>query len=113
MIGKDEADIKSLIDLMENNWLNPLSPGESDLVSLSNGTVALRAVVKDLLRTLEVEEEAYTTFKLTRLDEIPRKDDEAKTENVLNNQHKDIPNERPKCGSDGRPKPVQPDDHCS
>ena len=31
----DEADIKSIIDLMENNWLNPLPPDESDLVSLS------------------------------------------------------------------------------
>ena len=39
LIRKDEADIKSLIDLMENNWLNPLSPDESDLVSLSTGTV--------------------------------------------------------------------------
>ena len=34
-IRKDEADIKSMLDLMENNWLNPLSPDESDLVSAS------------------------------------------------------------------------------
>ena len=51
---------------MENNWLNPLSPDESDLVSLSTGTV-----VKDLLRALEVGEEAYQTFKQTRLDDDP------------------------------------------
>ena len=62
-IRKDEADIESLIDLMENNWLNPLSPDESDLVSLSNGTAAPPAVVKDPLRALEVGEEAYSTFK--------------------------------------------------
>ena len=49
MIRKDEADIKSLIDLMENNWLNPLYPDESDLVSLSTGTVASPAVAKVLL----------------------------------------------------------------
>ena len=39
MIRKDEADIKSLIDLMENNWRNPLSPDESYLVNMSTGTV--------------------------------------------------------------------------
>ena len=40
-IRKDEADIKSLIDIYDgNNWMNPLSPDESDLVSLSTGTVA-------------------------------------------------------------------------
>ena len=53
-IRKDEADIKSLIDLMENNWLNPQSPDESDMVRLSTGTVAPRAVVKDLLKSFEV-----------------------------------------------------------
>ena len=47
---------------MENNWLNPLSPDESYLISLSTGTVAPSEVVKDLLRALEVGEEAYQTF---------------------------------------------------
>ena len=56
---------------MENNWLNPLSPDESDLVSLSTGTMAPPAVAKDLLRALEVGEEAYQTFKQTRLDNDP------------------------------------------
>ena len=63
MIRKDEAGIKSLIDVMENNWMNPLSPDESDLVSLSTGTVAPPAVVKDLLRALEVGEESYQTHR--------------------------------------------------
>ena len=71
MIRKDEADIKSLIDLMENNWLNLLSPDESGLVSLSTGTVAPPAVVKDLLRAFEVGEEVYQTFKRIRLDDDP------------------------------------------
>ena len=69
MIRKDEADVKSLIDMMENNWLNPLSPDESDLVSLSISTTAPPALVMDLLRALEVGEEAYQTFKQTRLDD--------------------------------------------
>ena len=50
--------IKSLIDLMENNWLNPLSPDESDLISLSTGIVTPPAVVKDLVRAFDVGEEA-------------------------------------------------------
>ena len=70
-IRKYEADIKSLIDLMESNWLNPLYPDESDLVSMSTGTVAPPALVKDLLTALEVGEETYQTFKYTRLDDEP------------------------------------------
>ena len=34
IIRKDEANIKSLIDLTENNWLNPRSPDESLACSL-------------------------------------------------------------------------------
>ena len=55
-IRKDEADIKSLIDMMENNWLNTLSPDDSDLVSLSTRSVAPPAMVKDLLRAFEMGE---------------------------------------------------------
>ena len=55
-IRKDEADIKSLVDMMENNWMNILSPDESDLVSLSTGSAAPPAMVKDLLRAFEVGE---------------------------------------------------------
>ena len=72
MTSKHEADINSLINLMENNWLNPLSPDESDLVSLSTGTVAPPAVVKDLRRPFEVDEEAYQTFKWTVLHDDPQ-----------------------------------------
>ena len=71
MIRKYEAYIKCLIDLMENNWLNPPSPDESYLVSLSTGTVTPPVVVKDLLRAFDVGEEAYQTFKRTRLDDDP------------------------------------------
>ena len=71
MIRKDEADIKCLINLMENNWLNPLSPDESYLISLSTGTVAPPAVGKGLLRALKVGEEAYQTFEGIGLDDDP------------------------------------------
>ena len=43
----------------------------SDLVSLPTGTVAPPAVVNDVLRALEVGEEACQTFKHTRLDDCP------------------------------------------
>ena len=56
---------------MVNNWLNPINSDESDFVSMSTGTVAPPAVVNDLLRALEMGEEAYQTFKLTILDDDP------------------------------------------
>ena len=56
---------------MENNWLNPLSPDVSNLISLSTSTVAPSEVVKDLPRALEVGEEAYQTFEGTGLDDDP------------------------------------------
>ena len=66
-IKKDEADIKSLIDVMENKWINPIDPEESDLVCISNGSIPPADVVKDLLRAQEVGEKAYQTFKEQRL----------------------------------------------
>lgn len=70
-IKKDEADVQSLIDLMENNWLNPMCPCETDLLSLSTGSMAPRDVTWDLLKALEKGDEAYQVFKQTRLDEDP------------------------------------------
>ena len=68
-IKKDEADVQAFIDLMENSWINPLSPDEMDLVSFSTGTMAPPDVTRDLLRAVEVGEEAYQVFKQTRLEE--------------------------------------------
>ena len=34
-IRKNEADVESLVDLMENSWLNPMYPEETELVSIS------------------------------------------------------------------------------
>lgn len=65
---KDEQDVEALTDLMENNWLNPMSPDEEDLVSLSTGTVAPPEVSRDVLRAHVVGEAAYQEFKAS-LDE--------------------------------------------
>lgn len=68
-IRKDEADVESLVDLMEKSWLNPICPEETELVSLSTATVALADVAKDLLGAHQVGEEAYQMFKKTRLEQ--------------------------------------------
>ena len=39
-IRNDKAYVESLVDLVENSWLNPMCPEETELVSLSTGTVA-------------------------------------------------------------------------
>ena len=72
LIRKNEADINSLIDLMVNNWVNPPSPDESDLVSMSTATMAPPDVVNDLLRAFDVRAEANQTFKRTTLDVRPQ-----------------------------------------
>lgn len=48
-IKRDEADVVSLIDLLENNWTNPFGNDPSDLVNISTGAVAPPEVSKDLL----------------------------------------------------------------
>ena len=56
---------------MENSWLNPMCPEETELVSLSTGTVAPTDVAKDLLGTHQVGEETYQMFKKKRLEQAP------------------------------------------
>lgn len=70
-IIRDEKDVKSLVDLMENNWLNPMAPNGIDLVSLSTGSIAPPDVTRDLLRASEIGEEAYQIFRQSRLEEDP------------------------------------------
>ena len=69
-IQKEKADVESLVDLMENSWLNPMCPEETELVNLSTGTVASADVAKDLLGAHQVEE-AYQMFMKKRLEEAP------------------------------------------
>ena len=55
---------------MENHWLNPMCPEETELVSLSSATVAPADVAKDL-QGAHGEEEAHQMFKKKRLEEAP------------------------------------------
>ena len=34
-IKRDESDVASMVDLLENNWTNPFGNDPSDLVSIS------------------------------------------------------------------------------
>ena len=38
-IKRDESDVASMVDLLENNWTNPFGNDPSDLVSISIETV--------------------------------------------------------------------------
>ena len=60
-IKRDESDVESLIDMLENNWINPLSIEPRDLVSISTGVVAPSDICDDLLKARQRGEEAYIT----------------------------------------------------
>lgn len=69
---KDEQDVQALTELMENSWINPMSPEEDDIVCLSTGSVAPPEISRDLLGAHAVGEVAYQEFKV-RLEEDPGK----------------------------------------
>ena len=70
-IRKDTADVQSLVDLMDNNWINPMNPIDIKLVSLSTGTLAPPSVSRDLIRAHDDREQEYQTFKNNRLEADP------------------------------------------
>ena len=65
----DETDIKNIISLLQDSWLNPFNPDLQDLVCLSTGKVTSRSSEEedDLLRTKEIGKEAYKAFREQRL----------------------------------------------
>ena len=58
-IRKDETDVRSFVELMENSWISPLSHDETELVNLSTGILAPPDVANDLLKAHKVGKEAY------------------------------------------------------
>ena len=62
-IAKYEADVVSVIDMLKNNWINPVDENVTDLVSLSTGAAASNTIANDLLRANDVGETAYVEFK--------------------------------------------------
>ena len=67
-IAKDEADVNSIIDMLQNNWVSPFDTSVKDLVSLSTAAAPNAEISKDLLNAKERGEAAYTIFKTERLE---------------------------------------------
>ena len=67
-IRRDEADVQSLVQLMETSRLNRFGPDQDKFVSLSPSTVAPPNVANDLLEAHRIGEEAYQSFKRERLE---------------------------------------------
>ena len=60
-IKRDESDVASMVDLLENNC--PFGNDPSDLMSIATGTVASPDVSTDLLAAREKGEHAYKEFE--------------------------------------------------
>ena len=68
-IRKDERDVVSLMDMLQNNWTNPFT--NSQLISLSSGMLAPSDVAQDLLHAKDFGESAYKMFREERLETDP------------------------------------------
>ena len=66
-IVRDESDVKSIISVLQNTWLNPFKPDLQDLICLSTGKVATPGVEHDLLQAKDIGEKAYKAFREQRL----------------------------------------------
>ena len=53
-IQRDEADIQSLVDLMDTSWINALSPDQAEFVRVFIATLAPPNVAKGLIETYSV-----------------------------------------------------------
>ena len=49
-IARDEEDVKSLMSMLEESWINPFKGERQDLVCLSTGKLATPEIEKDLLQ---------------------------------------------------------------
>lgn len=63
-IARDEADVKSLIFMLESNWINPFSSEHQDMLCLSSGKVATKEIEEDLLNAKSVGKKAYQEFRV-------------------------------------------------
>ena len=66
-IARDKANVKSLITMLESNWINPFSSEQQDLVCLSTGKVATKKIEEDLLNAETADEKAYQEFRVQHL----------------------------------------------
>ena len=72
-ITRDEADLQSIVKLLEDDWTNPLDSNESEFVSISTGTLAPPDVARAIIDAHTIGMAAYEEFKRDRLgDERPK-----------------------------------------
>ena len=62
-ITRDEADVQSIVKLLEDDCTNPFNQNESEFVSISTATLPPPDVARDLLDAHKIGEEAYQAFK--------------------------------------------------
>ena len=72
-ITRGESDVKSIILILQNTWLNPFNPDIQDFVCLSTGKVATPDVEHNLLQAKDIGEMAYKAFRGKRLQSNPPK----------------------------------------
>ena len=63
-IVKDEADVQSLVNLMEDSWINPFRSDQDSLVSLATAAMPPTEIAHDLMSASTVGEEAFRTRRL-------------------------------------------------
>ena len=72
-ITMDEADVQSIVKLLEDDWTNTFDPNESEFVSISTDTLAPPDVARNILDAHKIAMTAYGEFKRDRLEyEIPK-----------------------------------------
>jgi len=70
-IDRDESDVKSLIALMEESWINPFQGDVSELICLSTGKLATSDIEHDLLDAQTIGENAFKIFSKERMESNP------------------------------------------
>ena len=72
-IAKDEADVKSLVSMLDGSWINPFLRSQQDLLCLSSDKLATPEIERDLLQAEALGEKAFRTFSCERLESNPPK----------------------------------------
>ena len=58
-ITRDEADVQSIVKLLEDDWTNNFDPNESEFVSISTGTLSPPDVARDIIDAHKIGMAAY------------------------------------------------------
>ena len=72
-IAKDEADVKSLVSMLDGSWINPSLRSQQDPLCLSSDKLATPEIERDLLQAEALGEKAFRTFSCERLESNPPK----------------------------------------